>query len=59
MLEDDVNVNKRMGQYGGEDILGGLGNSSATILTHCNTGSLATAGYGTALGKILDKNRLI
>ncbi|XP_063413386.1 methylthioribose-1-phosphate isomerase-like [Mytilus trossulus] len=52
MLEDDVNVNKRMGQYGGEDILSGLGNSSATILTHCNTGSLATAGYGTALGVV-------
>src|SRR5450756_1893976 len=26
--------------------------SSATILTHCNAGGLATAGYGTALGVI-------
>jgi methylthioribose-1-phosphate isomerase len=53
MLEEDINVNKRMAKYGAEDILNHCGNSSANVLTHCNTGSLATAGYGTALGKVL------
>lgn len=52
MLEEDISVNKRMGKYGAEDILSHCGNSSANVLTHCNTGSLATAGYGTALGKV-------
>ena len=28
------------------------GDSPVSILTHCNTGSLATAGYGTALGVV-------
>ena len=28
-------------------------NENVCILTHCNTGSLATGGYGTALGKDL------
>ncbi|XP_030586283.1 methylthioribose-1-phosphate isomerase isoform X2 [Archocentrus centrarchus] len=34
------------------DILSGVPRDSVTILTHCNTGSLATAGYGTALGVV-------
>jgi methylthioribose-1-phosphate isomerase len=36
-----------MGQFGAE-----LLPSSGTVLTHCNAGALATAGYGTALGVI-------
>ncbi|HEX8407221.1 MAG TPA: S-methyl-5-thioribose-1-phosphate isomerase [Thermoanaerobaculia bacterium] len=44
---EDVEANMRMGAYGAAL----LGNSS-TILTHCNAGALATAGYGTALGVI-------
>ncbi len=38
----------------GENGLGALPTKSEklTILTHCNTGSLATAGYGTALGVV-------
>jgi len=36
-----------MGRHGAELIQGGQ-----TILTHCNAGALATAGYGTALGVI-------
>ena len=52
MLEKDINTNKQIGKYGGEDILSRNGNTSTKILTHCNTGSLATAGYGTALGKL-------
>lgn len=44
---EDVEGNMRMGRHGAE-LLG----QRATILTHCNAGALATAGYGTALGVI-------
>ena len=44
---EDIENNKRMGQFGQE-----LLPNSGTILTHCNAGALATAGYGTALGVI-------
>jgi len=47
ILEEDVAANRRMGQYGAE-LLG----SQSTVLTHCNAGALATAGYGTALGVV-------
>lgn len=52
MLEKDVEVNKRLAKFGGEDIIIQNGNKLTNILTHCNTGSLATAGYGTALGVV-------
>lgn len=45
--EEDIEANLRIGKYGSELIRDG-----DTILTHCNTGSLATAGFGTALGVI-------
>jgi methylthioribose-1-phosphate isomerase len=55
MLEDDMKDNKGIGDYGATWILeharGGQ-EGSVSVLTHCNTGSLATAGYGTALGVI-------
>jgi methylthioribose-1-phosphate isomerase len=44
---EDLEANKRMGRYGAE-LLG----EHSTVLTHCNAGALATAGYGTALGVI-------
>jgi len=44
---DDVAANHRMGELGAE-IIGQV----KGILTHCNTGALATGGYGTALGVI-------
>ena len=47
MLEEDIKINKRIGEHGTQVIPKG-----ATILTHCNAGALATAGYGTALGII-------
>lgn len=47
MFREDVEANKRIGRYGAE-LLG----DSVTVLTHCNAGALATAGYGTALGVI-------
>ncbi|MEW6128755.1 MAG: S-methyl-5-thioribose-1-phosphate isomerase [Acidobacteriota bacterium] len=45
--EEDVESNKQMGRFGAELIP-----QQATVLTHCNAGALATAGYGTALGVI-------
>src|SRR5437879_2338431 len=44
---EDIEGNKRIGLFGQE-----LLPNSGTILTHCNAGALATAGYGTALGVI-------
>ena len=44
---EDLAANRRMGELGAALIASGSG-----VLTHCNTGSLATAGYGTALGVI-------
>ena len=45
--EEDITLCKTMGRHGA-----GLIQDRQTILTHCNAGSLATAGYGTALGVI-------
>ena len=45
--EEDIAANQHMGVLGAELILPGKG-----VLTHCNAGSLATGGYGTALGVI-------
>lgn len=45
--KEDVETNKKIGFWGRELIQDGQ-----TILTHCNAGALATAGYGTALGVI-------
>ncbi len=47
ILYEDIEQNKRMGRHGATII-----NDGDVILTHCNTGALATAGYGTALGVI-------
>jgi len=45
--DEDLAANRHMGELGAALIAAGSG-----VLTHCNTGSLATAGYGTALGVI-------
>jgi len=45
--DEDLAANRRMGELGASLIP-----SHAGVLTHCNTGSLATAGFGTALGVI-------
>ncbi|XP_076656524.1 methylthioribose-1-phosphate isomerase isoform X1 [Halictus rubicundus] len=53
MLEKDIEDNKAIGDFGAQEILKQMsGDNPVRILTHCNTGSLATAGYGTALGVI-------
>ena len=45
--EEDIRANRAMGDHGATLVPAG-----ARILTHCNAGALATAGYGTALGVI-------
>jgi methylthioribose-1-phosphate isomerase len=44
---EDIEANRHMGKHGRILLAGG-----DNILTHCNAGALATAGYGTALGII-------
>ncbi|MEM6528273.1 MAG: S-methyl-5-thioribose-1-phosphate isomerase [Chloroflexota bacterium] len=47
IADEDVEINRRLGGYGAE-----LVPDKATIIHHCNTGSLATVNWGTALGVI-------
>ncbi|MGO8756478.1 MAG: S-methyl-5-thioribose-1-phosphate isomerase [Gallionellaceae bacterium] len=44
---EDIRINRAMGAFGAELLADG-----ARVLTHCNAGALATAGWGTALGVI-------
>ncbi|KAK6944621.1 Initiation factor 2B-related [Dillenia turbinata] len=53
MLQDDVASNKAIGSFGASFLRDHLKASpQLSVLTHCNTGSLATARYGTAPGVI-------
>jgi methylthioribose-1-phosphate isomerase len=47
LADEDIAINRRMGFHGAEVIANG-----ANLLHHCNTGSLATVDFGTALGVI-------
>jgi methylthioribose-1-phosphate isomerase len=47
IFNEDIEINKKIGEFGNTIIP-----EKATILTHCNTGALATVGWGTALGVI-------
>jgi len=47
IFEEDVRINRTMGAHGAL-----LLHDGARVLTHCNAGALATAGWGTALGVI-------
>lgn len=47
MAEEDVEANRKIGEYGAE-----LLEDGDCVLTHCNTGTLATVSYGTALAPI-------
>ncbi|MBF0186564.1 MAG: S-methyl-5-thioribose-1-phosphate isomerase [Magnetococcales bacterium] len=51
IFDDDVASCKAMGRIGAQ-LLPDTGDRPITIMTHCNAGALATAGYGTALGVI-------
>src|SRR6266478_2562207 len=47
IYEEDLAANRSLGRFGATLLA-----DPATVLTHCNAGALATAGYGTALGII-------
>jgi methylthioribose-1-phosphate isomerase len=47
IYNEDIEINKKMGKNGSRFLKDG-----DVVLTHCNAGALATAGYGTALGVI-------
>jgi methylthioribose-1-phosphate isomerase len=47
LAAEDVQINRRIGEHGAA-----LFEPHSRVLTHCNAGALATAGYGTALGVI-------
>ena len=51
--EEDIRANRAMGDHGAALVPAG-----ARILTHCNAGALATAGYGTALGVVRSAHAL-
>jgi methylthioribose-1-phosphate isomerase len=48
ILEEDIRINRAIGVWGAQFIHDG-----DTLLTHCNAGSLATGGYGTATAPML------
>ncbi|KAJ3286247.1 S-methyl-5-thioribose-1-phosphate isomerase [Borealophlyctis nickersoniae] len=54
MLARDIEDNRNIGRLGAEFLVGMTPGVQLNVLTHCNTGSLATAGWGTALGVIRD-----
>lgn len=63
ILPKDVEMNRSIGDFGARHILDNklalkTNDGKVKILTHCNTGSLATGGYGTALGVIRRLNEL-
>lgn len=47
ILQEDIVINKQLGEHGQALI-----DDGDNVLTHCNAGALATAGFGTALGVI-------
>lgn len=47
VYEEDIAINRAIGRHGAPLVPDGM-----SVLTHCNAGALATAGYGTALGVI-------
>lgn len=53
MLEKDMSDNRSIGEFGAKAILSNVTDGEQVrILTHCNTGSLATVYFGTALGVV-------
>uniref|UniRef100_A0AAF6YK12 Methylthioribose-1-phosphate isomerase n=1 Tax=Bos taurus TaxID=9913 RepID=A0AAF6YK12_BOVIN len=60
MLDKDLRDNRSIGDLGAHHLLKRAApqGGKVTVLTHCNTGALATAGYGTALGVIRSLHNL-
>lgn len=51
IYEEDIKICKKIGEHGSKLI-----HDKSSVITHCNAGALATAGYGTALGIIRATN---
>lgn len=49
--QSDIAANRTMGEFGAE-LIAETQDSGRSVMTHCNTGALATGGLGTALGVI-------
>jgi len=53
LMQEDIDTNRAIGLHGAQAILARSNRGDPlNVLTHCNTGSLATCGFGTALGVI-------
>lgn len=52
MRDEDITINKAIGDHGQEVLKDGM-----NVMTHCNAGALATAGWGTALGVVRSAQR--
>ncbi|ELV14327.1 Methylthioribose-1-phosphate isomerase [Tupaia chinensis] len=61
MLEKDLRDNQSIGDLGAHHLLQRVApqGGKVTVLTHCNTGALATAGYGTALAVVVGADRVV
>ena len=53
---EDEQANRDLSKHGADWIIAKTGKSKLRVLTHCNTGSLATSTWGTALGIIRELN---
>ncbi len=57
LASEDKQSSTDMGNIGADWLINKLGDKPLTLLTHCNTGSLATTGTGTALGVIKEMHK--
>ena len=57
LASEDKESSTQMGNLGADWLIKKLGNKPLTLLTHCNTGSLATTGTGTALGVVKELHK--
>ncbi|MFV2173291.1 S-methyl-5-thioribose-1-phosphate isomerase [Actinomadura sp. LOL_016] len=61
LLDEDVRANRAIGEHGADWLAARCPDRPLRLLTHCNAGALATAGWGTALGVVRElhaRNRL-
>ena len=58
IVVEDTAANRKLSELGADWILQRTGASKLRVLTHCNTGALATTGWGTALGVIRELHEL-
>jgi len=52
LMDEDVELNRKASAQAAEVVLRECGHRPLRLLTHCNTGNLATVGWGTALGVV-------